>query len=470
MHTRSIFIWSLIIRRRNKIDSDELGKNQMDVKKQQVFNKVEEAGIEFIKLQFIDIFGVLKSVNVTPDELANALDGNLMFDGSSIDGFARINESDQCLVPDPDTFQVMPWRPREKGVARMLCDVYNPNGTPFEGCPRGILKNVLKEATAMGFELNMGPEGEFFLFHTNEKGNPTLDIHDQAGYFDLAPMDNGEDARRDIVLTMKQMGFRIEASHHEVAPGQHEIDFKYDEALRTADKWVTFRDVVKNIAKQHGLYATFMPKPFTGENGSAMHCNQSLFKDGENIFCNDDGDYQLSETALYYLGGLLKHAKGMTAIGNPTVNSYKRLKPGFEAPTHIAWSNTNRSTLIRVPAVRGKATRIELRNPDPVANPYLAFAIMLKAGMEGIKNKITPPPPVEADVNNLTEKQRAALDIDHLPRDLYVALKEMENDPLIEETIGTHCHNRFLEGKYKEWREYDVQVHKWEYENYLRKY
>ncbi len=440
------------------------------MKKEQVFKKVEEAGIEFIKLQFIDIFGVLKSVNVTPDELENALDGNLMFDGSSIDGFARINESDQCLVPDPDTFQVMPWRPRQKGVARMICDVYNPNGTPFEGCPRGILKKVLKEATEMGFELNMGPEGEFFLFHTNEKGNPTLDIHDKAGYFDLAPMDNGEDARRDIVLTMKQMGFRIEASHHEVAPGQHEIDFKYDEALKTADKWVTFRDVVKNIAKKHGLYATFMPKPFTGENGSAMHCNQSLFKDGENIFYNDNGDYQLSKTALYYLGGLLKHAKGMKAIGNPTVNSYKRLKPGYEAPTHIAWSNTNRSTLIRVPAVRGKSTRIELRNPDPVANPYLAFAIMLKAGMEGIKNKITPPPPVEEDVNNLTAKQRADLDIDHLPRDLYVALKEMENDPLIEETIGTHCFNRFLEGKYKEWHQYEEQVHKWEYDNYLRKY
>ncbi|MDW7673334.1 MAG: type I glutamate--ammonia ligase [Bacillota bacterium] len=435
-----------------------------------MFHKVEEAGIEFIRLQFIDIFGVLKSVNVTPDELEDALDGHLMFDGSSIDGFARINESDQALVPDPDTFQIMPWRPTEKGVARMICDVHNPDGTPFEGCPRGNLKRVLQEAIDMGFELNMGPEGEFFLFHTDDRGTPTLDIHDKAGYFDLAPIDNGEDARRDIVLTMKQMGFRIEASHHEVAPGQHEIDFKYDEALRTADKWVTFRDVVKNIAKQHKLYATFMPKPFAGENGSAMHCNQSLFKNGENIFYDPEREYKLSEEALYYMGGILQHAKGMTAIVNPIINSYKRLRPGYEAPIHIAWSNSNRSTLIRVPSRRGKATRVELRSPDPVANPYLAFAVMLKAGLEGIKNRITPPPSVEEDVYNLTAKQRAALDLEYLPRDLYAALKEMERDSLVKEAIGSHCYNRFLEGKYKEWNEYAEQVHQWEINNYLGKY
>ena len=359
-----------------------------------------------------------------------------MFDGSSIDGFARINESDQRLVPDLDTFQVMPWRPKEEGVARMICDVYNPDGTPFEGCPRGILKRVIREAAELGYELNMGPEGEFFLFYTDDSGSPTMNIHDQAGYFDLAPTDCGEDCRRDIVLTMKKMDFRIEASHHEVAPGQHEIDFKYDEALKTADKWVTFRDAVKNIAKQHGLYATFMPKPLPEKNGSAMHCNQSLFTSGDNIFYDPEGDYELSDTAIYYLGGLLKHAKGMTAIGNPIINSYKRLKPGFEAPTHIAWSNTNRSTLIRVPAVRGRGTRIELRNPDPIANPYLAFAVMLKAGLDGVKNQIEPPVPVEDDIHHLSAKKRAALDIEHLPRDLYRALKEMENDPLIEETIG----------------------------------
>ncbi|MGF7186901.1 glutamine synthetase [Desulfitispora alkaliphila] len=393
-----------------------------------------------------------------------------MFDGSSIDGFARVNESDQCLVPDPTTFEVMPWRPSEQGVARMICDVYTPDGVPFEGCPRGNLKRVLREAEEMGLELNVGPEGEFFLFHTDEKDRPTFDIHDRAGYFDLAPIDRGEDARRDIVLTMKKMGFRIEASHHEVAPGQHEIDFKYDEALKTADKWVTFRDVVKNIAKEHKLYATFMPKPFAKENGSAMHCNQSLFKDGKNIFFDPDAENGLSETALYYIGGLLKHAKGMTAIANPVVNSYKRLRPGYEAPVNIAWSQSNRSTLIRIPNRRGSATRVELRSPDPIANPYLIFAVMLKAGMEGIKNKIMPPESVEEDVHNLSPKQRAELDLGHLPRDLYAALKEMEADPLIKEAVGAHTFNRFLEGKYQEWNEYAEQVHQWEIKNYLGKY
>ncbi len=442
---------------------------QEDARKK-VFEQVKSKGIEFIRLQFIDIFGVSKSVNITPDELEDAFDGSLMFDGSSIDGYARINESDQCLVPDPETFRVMPWRPTERGVARMICDVYNPNGTPFEGCPRYNLKKVLKEAKDMGYEINMGPEGEFFLFHTDEKGIPTFEIHDRAGYFDLSPIDNGEDARRDIVLTMKEMGFQIEASHHEVAPGQHEIDFKYDEALRTADKWVTFRDVVKNIAKKHGLYATFMPKPFTKENGSAMHFNQSIFVDGENIFADPGAEHGLSETALYYLGGLLKHAKGMTAITNPIVNSYKRLKPGFEAPTHIAWSTSNRSTLVRVPGRRGKATRLELRSPDPIANPYLAFAVSIKAGLDGIKNKITPPDPIEEDIKCLTPRQRDDLNLDHLPRDLYGALKEMKKDPLIKEAIGGHCYDKFLEGKHQEWDEYAKQVHNWELDNYMKKY
>ena len=438
--------------------------------KEKVLKRVEQKGIEFIRLQFIDIFGVLKSVNITPDELDDAFAGQLMFDGSSIDGFARINESDKCLVPDPDTFQIMPWRPTEKGVARMICDVHNPDGTPFEGCPRYNLKRVLKEASEYGYEVNMGPEGEFFLFHTDEKGRPTFDIHDKAGYFDLAPIDYGEDARRDIVLTMKKMGFRIEASHHEVAPGQHEIDFKYDEALRTADKWVTFRDVVKNVAKQHHLYATFMPKPFAGENGSAMHFNQSIFKDGQNIFYDPEADFQLSETAKYYIGGLLEHAKGITAVTNPIINSYKRLRPGYEAPIHIAWSNSNRSTLIRIPSRRGNSTRVELRSPDPVANPYLAFALSIKAGLDGIRKKIVPAPPVEEDINCLTAKQCSELDIEYLPRDLYAALKEMEKDQLVKEALGEHCFNRFLEGKYTEWNEYAEQVHKWEIDHYMRKY
>jgi glutamine synthetase len=435
-----------------------------------IFRQIEQEGIEFIRLQFIDIFGILKSVNITPDELEDAFDGKLMFDGSSIDGYAHINESDQCLVPDPSTFQKMPWRPSEKGVARMICDVYNPDGTPFKGCPRYNLKRVLKEASDLGYEVNMGPEGEFFLFHTDEKGRPTFDIHDKAGYFDLAPIDYGEDARRDIVLYMKIMGFHIEASHHEVAPGQHEIDFKYDEALRTADKWVTFRDVVKNVAKQHQLYATFMPKPFAGENGSAMHFNQSLFREGENMFYDPTSQYQLSDIAMHYIAGLLKHAKGMTAITNPIVNSYKRLKPGYEAPVHIAWSNCNRSTLIRIPSRRGKATRIELRSPDPVANPYLAFAVSVKAGLEGRRKKLQPPKCVEGDLNGMSARKRASLGIEYLPRDLYAALKEMEKDSLIKEAIGEHCYNCFLERKYQEWHEYEREVHPWEIDRYLKQY
>lgn len=431
-----------------------------------MIDKVSKQGIEFIRLQFVDIFGVLKSMSVTTDELANALDGCLMFDGSSIDGFARIDESDQCLVPDPDSLEIMPWRPREKGVARMICDVYSPDGSPFPGCPRNNLKRVLKEAKDMGFEMNVGPEGEFFLFHTDDRGMPTLDIHDKAGYFDLAPIDRGEDARRDIVLTMKKMGFKIEASHHEVAPGQHEIDFKYGEALQTADNWVTFRDIVKNIAKNHDLYATFMPKPLTGQNGSAMHCNQSLFKDNDNIFYDPNTESGLSETALYYIGGLLKHARGMTAIANPTINSYKRLRPGYEAPTYITWSSSNRSALIRIPSSRGSGTRVEYRSPDPTANPYLIFAVMLKAGLEGIKNKIMPPKPVNGDLYKLAKQK----ELEHLPHDLHSALKAMEADPLIEAAIGKHALDRFLEGKYQEYNDYAEQVHQWEIKSYMGRY
>ena len=423
-------------------------------------------GIEFIRLQFIDIFGVLKSMSITTDELERAMDGQLMFDGSSIDGFARINESDQCLVPDPNTLEIMPWRPQEKGVARMICDVYSPDGKPFAGCPRNNLKRILKEAEEMGFEMNVGPEGEFFLFHTDEQERPTLNIHDKAGYFDMAPIDKGEDARRDIVLTMKKMGFQIEASHHEVAPGQHEIDFKYDEALRTADNWVTFRDIVKNIARQHDLYATFMPKPLSGQNGSAMHCNQSLFQDNQNIFYDPSTESGLSQTALYYIGGLLEHANGITALANPTINSYKRLRPGYEAPTNITWSSCNRSALIRIPSSRGSGTRVEYRSPDPTANPYLVFAVMLKAGLEGIKNKTLPPKPVNGNIYDLAAQNKVEL----LPRDLFSALKAMEQDSLVKEAIGTHTFERFLEGKYQEWNEYAEQVHQWEIKSYLGRY
>jgi glutamine synthetase len=438
--------------------------------KEEVKKRVKELDIEFIRLQFTDIFGVMKNTSITIDELDAALEGELMFDGSSIDGFARINESDQTLVPDLSTFQITPWRPSEKGVARLICDVYNPDGTPFKGCPRYILKEALKEAEDMDFTLNVGPEGEFFLFNTDEKGKPIFDIHDTAGYFDLSPSDMGEDARRSIILTMKEMGFRIEASHHEVAPGQHEIDFKYDDALTTADNWMTFKDIVKNIAKNHKLYATFMPKPFSGENGNAMHCNQSLFSNSTNIFYDPDNEKELSSLALNYIGGLIKHAKGITAICNPIINSYKRLLPGYEAPTNIAWSTTNRSTLVRIPASRGNSTRIELRNPDPIANPYLVFTVMLKAGLEGIKNKIQPPEEINKNIFELENKQKNNLDMDRLPRDLQEALFEMKKDSMVKDALGEHIFNRFLQAKQKEWDTYNAEVHNWEIKEYLFNY
>lgn len=433
-----------------------------------VYRQVHDKGIEFIRLQFTDIFGIMKSTSIMIDELDKAFAGKLMFDGSSIDGFAQIEESDQCIVPDPLTFKVMPWRPQEEGVARMICDIYTPDGIPFEGCPRYILKKALKEAEEMGCTLNIGPEGEFFLFHTDEKGHPTFDIHDTAGYFDLAPVDMGEDARRNIILTLKQMGFKIEASHHEVAPGQHEIDFKYDEALATADNWITFRDVVKNVAKQFELYATFMPKPFENENGNAMHCNQSLFNGDENIFYDPGKPEGLSDIALCYIGGLLEHARGMAAITNPTVNSYKRLKPGNEAPTHIAWSTSNRSTLIRIPASRGVATRIELRNPDPTANPYLVFAVMLRAGLEGIKKQTIPPPPVNGNIYNMDNEHFEQLVM--FPRDLQEAIDEMLKDTLVRETIGDHVFFSYINAKQREWNNYAAVVHDWEIKNYLGKF
>lgn len=333
----------------------------MSITKQDVLAMAKEANVKFIRLQFTDIFGVLKNVAIPVVQLEKALDGELMFDGSSIDGFVRIEESDQYLKPDPSTFTVFPWRPRDGSVARLICDVYTPDGEPFEGCPRCTLQKVLVEAKEMGFTLNAGPEAEFFLFHTDENGRPTTITHDSGGYFDLSPVDLGENARRDMVMTLQEMGFEVEASHHEVAQGQHEIDFKYDEALATADKLVTFKFVVRSIAQRHGLHATFMPKPIFGINGSGMHVHQSLFKDGENIFFDPNGERQLSQDALYYIGGILKHAGAFTAITNPTVNSYKRLVPGYEAPVYLAWSEKNRSPLIRIPARRGVGTRIEVR-------------------------------------------------------------------------------------------------------------
>ncbi|CEP67680.1 Glutamine synthetase type I [Moorella glycerini] len=431
-----------------------------------ILQRVKELNVRFIRLQFTDIFGVLKNVAITTKELEKALDGELMFDGSSIHGFVRIEESDMYLRPDPSTFAIFPWRPADGAVARLICDVYNPDGTPFAGCPRGALKKVLAEAEAMGYTMYAGPEAEFFLFHTDGR-KPTLETHDQAGYFDLSPVDLGEDARRDMVLALEAMGFEIEASHHEVAPGQHEIDFKYDNALATADKIATFKFVVRTIAQRHGLHATFMPKPIAGINGSGMHTHQSLFKDGQNAFYDPGDPLQLSQTAYYYIGGLMHHARAMAAVTNPTVNSYKRLVPGFEAPVYIAWSPRNRSPLIRVPAKRGASTRIELRNPDPACNPYLALAVMLKAGLDGIKKQIQPPAPVERNIYEMTAAERRDLGIGSLPGDLKEALDELSRDKVIREALGDHIYERFVEAKEKEWDEYRVQVHRWEVEQYL---
>lgn len=439
-------------------------------KKREIKEEVREKNIKFIRLNFTDIFGFGKNVEITPEELDKALAGDLMFDGSSVDGFGRIEESDMYLVPDLDTFQPVPLRPNEYGVAQIYCDVYDKDKNPFEGCPRNILKRALKEANEMGYGLNVGPEGEFFLFNLDRDGNPVFDKHDNAGYFDNAPYDKGVDAKREIILKMQEFGFELEASHHEVGPGQHEIDFKYDEALTTADKWMTFKQIVKNIAHKHDLYASFLPKPFTGESGNAMHCNQSLYSKGKNRFYNKENESGLSDVAEYYVGGLIKYAKEIAAICNPTINSYKRLVPDYEAPTNIAWSFSNRSALIRIPNARGKATRIELRTPDPTANPYLVFAVMLKAGLEGIKNKIEPPEMVNSNIYNLSKKEQESKKIEQYPSNLYEALKCMKDSSLIKETMGNHAYDVFYNTKMKEWKEYDHKVHSWEVDNYLWKY
>lgn len=439
--------------------------------KEEVLALVEELGVQFIRLQFTDILGTLKNVAITVEQLEKALNEGIMFDGSSIEGFVRIEESDMYLMPDPNTFAIFPWRGRDGvAVGRLICDIYNADGTPFEGCPRYVLKKVLAEAEEMGYTMNVGPEAEFFLFNTDETGRPTVTTHDSGSYFDLSPLDRGEDTRRDMVLALKEMGFEVEASHHEVAPGQHEIDFKYDDALTTADNVVTFKYVVRAIAQRHGLHATFMPKPVFGVPGSGMHINQSLFSNGENVFYDPDQPLQLSKTAMYYLGGLLAHAKGYTAITNPLVNSYKRLVSGYEAPVYIAWSPRNRSPLVRVPARRGKGTSFELRSPDPSCNPYLAFAVILKAGLDGIKKKIEPPPSVDQNIYEMSPEELARLGIECLPSNLGEALEELRKDTVIQEALGPHVYEKFLAAKTLEWEEYRIQVHPWEIEMYLTRY
>lgn len=435
-----------------------------------VRNLARELGVKFIRLQFTDIFGVLKNVSITVEQLDKALDGELMFDGSSIEGFVRIEESDMYLRPDPSTFVVFPWKPREGAVARLICDIYNSDEEPFTGDPRYVLRRAIADAAEMGYSMNVGPEAEFFLFHVDSDGRPTTITHDRAGYFDLTPVDLGENARRDMVITLEQMGFEIEASHHEVAPGQHEIDFKYSDALDIADKIVTFKFVVRTIAQRHGLHATFMPKPIYGIAGSGMHLNQSLMKNGTNAFYDSKRENGLSEDCYYYIGGLMAHAPAITAIANPNINSYKRLVSGYEAPVYMAWSYRNRSPLVRVPAKRGPSTRVELRSPDPSCNPYLALAACLRAGLDGIKNKIEPPPSCDRNIYELTAGERQELGIDTLPESLNEALMELSNDEVIKDTLGDHVLQRFMEAKRIEWDRYRTQVHPWELEEYLTKF
>ena len=439
-------------------------------KVRKILEQAERDRVKFLRLQFSDILGTIKNVEVPDSQFADALNGLVMFDGSSIEGFVRIEESDMVLKPDLDTFRVFPWADASgEKVARIICDIANPDGSPFPGCPRTTLKKVIAQAAAEGWVMNAGPEAEFFLFQKKD-GAPTTQTHDRAGYFDLTPVDQGEDVRREIVLALQAMGFQVEAAHHEVAPGQHEIDFRYDDVLTTADSVSTFRFVVKHVATRNGVHATFMPKPIYGINGSGMHTHQSLFSNGTNLFYDERGRWQLSELCLHYIGGLLRHAKGFCAITNPLVNSYKRLVPGYEAPTNIAWSERNRSPLVRVPAARGVATRVELRMPDPAANPYLALAVMLRAGLDGIEKKMDPGPPVNKNIYKMSHRERRHLRIDELPGNLSEALDAMEKDDLVLETLGDHIVRHFVEAKRNEWFEYIKHVSPWEVDRYLGVY
>ena len=440
--------------------------------KEDIMRMVEEEDVEFIRLQFTDIFGMLKNVAITSSQLNKALENRCMFDGSAIEGFVRIDESDMYLYPDLDTFEIFPWRPQQGKVARFICDVYNPDGTPFSGDPRYVLKRAVKRAQDMGYVLNVGPECEFFLFHTDEEGRPTTSTHEMAGYFDVSPIDLAENVRRDIVLNLEEMGFQVEASHHEIAPAQHEIDFQYTDALRAADNIMTFKMAAKTIAKRHGLHATFMPKPREGMNGSGMHINMSLSdKEGRNLFADDQDALRLSRDAYYFMAGILKHMKAMTILTNPLVNSYKRLIPGFDAPIYIAWSPTsNRSSLIRIPSPRGESTRIELRCPDSAMNPYLALAACLSAGLDGIEKKTGLPACVEGNMFTMEPEELRERNVERIPETLGDAIEAYSGDVFMKEVLGEHTYTKYLEAKEQEWRDFRAQVTDWEVSQYLYKY
>ncbi len=443
----------------------------MDAK--EILKTADEENVHFLRLEFTDIMGVLKNVEIPRSQFEKALDGQIMFDGSSIEGFTRIEESDMLLHPDLDTFRLNPWKsPDGSRVGRLICNVKLPDESDFPGCPRTALVRQVERAAKLGYKMVCGPEAEFFLFQKDpETGQALTETHDVGGYFDLTPVDRGEEARRDIVVMLEQMGFEVEAAHHEVAPGQHEIDFKYAPALECADNVSTFRFVVKKAALDRGLHATFMPKPIFGVNGSGMHTHQSLLtEDGENAFYDPDAKMQLSETAMHYIGGILEHARAFVAITNPLVNSYKRLVPGYEAPINIAWSEKNRSPLVRVPAKRGMSTRCEVRVPDPACNPYLALAVMLAAGLDGVENKIDPGEPVNKNIFTMSERQKRRLRIRQLPANLSEALDQLEKDSVVGDALGSHILENYLRAKRQEWADYISHVHPWEQERYLEAY
>ena len=442
----------------------------MDMSKysrEDIIRMVEDEDVEFIRLQFTDIFGILKNVAITASQLDKALNNDCMFDGSAIEGFVRIDESDMYLHPDLDSFEIFPWRPQQGKVARLICDVYNPDGTPFIGDPRYVLKRAVKRAADMGYTFQVGPECEFFLFHTDEDGGATSVTHDKGGYLDLGPLDLGENARRDMVLTLEEMGIDVESSFHEVAAGQHELDFCPAAALRTADQLMTAKFAIRTIAKRHGLHATFMPKPKTGVHGSGLHLSFSLFQEGKDVFADKSDEYGLSKEAYYFMGGLMKHISGIAAITNPLVNSYKRLTPGYGAPIYVAWSAKNRSPLIRIPLTGDGIMAIELRCPDSAANPYLALAVCMAAGLDGIKQKIVPPSPVDRNISDLTEEERNAMQITLLPGSLGEAVAELKKDDFLCQVLGQEFVNGYINAKEEEWHEYLRQVSDWETEKYL---
>ncbi|WP_135667631.1 type I glutamate--ammonia ligase [Halorhabdus rudnickae] len=454
--------------------NDQLTDGGLSAEAEAVLEEIDEQNVDFLRLQFTDILGTVKNVSITADQAEKAFTEGIYFDGSSIDGFVRIQESDMRLDPDPSTFALLPWRQSEESAAaRLICDVINTStGEPFEGDPRGILKNAIDRANEMGYEVNMAPEPEFFLFEEDDEGRATTETGDHGGYFDLAPKDLASDVRRDIIFGLEDMGFDIEASHHEVAEGQHEINFTYDDALSTADNVATFRSVVRAIAAEHDLHATFMPKPIPKINGSGMHTHISLFTDdGENVFHDENDEFDLSETAKQFLAGILDHAPAITAVTNPTVNSYKRLVPGYEAPVYIAWSDRNRSALIRKPAARvPAASRIEARFPDPSCNPYLAFATLIHAGLDGIEKGLDSPDPVRENIYEFDEAKREEYGIDTLPENLGEAVDALEEDEVILDALGPHTGEKFVQAKRQEHMEYLVDVSEWELDRYLEKY